>query len=177
MQTIQEQATHDELTGVYNRRYIMGAINAEKNRAERSGERFCVLILDIDHFKKINDRFGHLAGDRALVAFSKAITSQLRAIDCFGRFGGEEFLLLMPGTRQAGVLTGAERIRGCVEQTNFSDTGIDAKMTVSIGVAEYQPGESVEEILARADRALYDAKAKGRNRVEFWSADLIAAFK
>ncbi len=172
MKTIQEQATHDELTGVYNRRYIMGAINAEKKRADRTGERFCVLVLDIDHFKKINDRLGHLAGDHALVVFAQTITAQLRAIDCFGRFGGEEFLLLMPGTTEPGVLTGAERIRQCVEQAHFFDVPSETPVTVSIGIAEYRPQESVEEILARADRALYDAKAKGRNRVESWSSRL-----
>ncbi|MBC7500641.1 MAG: GGDEF domain-containing protein [Herminiimonas sp.] len=165
MKTIQEQATHDELTGIYNRRYIMDAIRLEQSRAERTGERFCVLLFDIDFFKKINDTHGHLGGDKVLIAFARTINAQLRAMDCFGRYGGEEFLLLMPRTGLMGAERGGERLRLLIEQTAFSEPGMTLDVTVSIGVAEYEQGDSVEQVIANADQALYQAKASGRNQV------------
>jgi diguanylate cyclase (GGDEF)-like protein len=168
LKTIQQQATHDELTGIFNRRYMVDALRLECIRAERTHERFCILILDIDHFKNINDRVGHLAGDNVLIAVTRAIVPQLRSIDSFSRYGGEEFLVLMPSTSLHDALTGAERVRKCVEDARIAEAGIVLQATVSIGVAEHCIGQPIETTLADADRALYRAKNNGRNRVEYW---------
>ena len=165
MRVIQDQATHDELTGIHNRRFIMEAIHTEKSRAERTGEQFCVLLLDLDHFKRINDQFGHLAGDQTLIAISQTVARDMRAMDCFGRYGGEEFLLLMPRTMQAGAQNGAERMRVRISGTEFDHVEPGLRVTVSIGVAQWGTGESAEQLIALADQALYSAKAEGRNRV------------
>lgn len=165
MLIIQDQAIHDELTGLYNRRYLIGAVNGEVRRAERSSEMFCLLLLDIDYFKRINDTFGHLAGDRVLKQLSQTVLGQLRMIDCFGRYGGEEFILLMPQTDLKGALIAAERIRHDIEQINFDIGGVKTTISVSIGVAELFDGETSEQVIARADLALYAAKDGGRNKV------------
>ena len=165
MLIIQDQAIRDELTGLYNRRYLLAAIDSELRRAERSSEPFCVMLLDIDHFKRVNDSFGHLAGDQVLKLMSQTVVMQLRTIDCFGRYGGEEFILLMPQTYLHGAMAGAERVRKSIEQANFDIVEAGTSMTVSIGVAEFFDGESVEQLIARADLALYAAKNDGRNRV------------
>lgn len=165
MLIIQEQAIHDELTGLYNRRYLLAAIDTEVRRAARSSDVFCILLLDVDHFKRINDTFGHLAGDQALTLLSKTISSKLRTIDCFGRYGGEEFILLMPQTNLNGALLAAERMREVIATSKFELVQSDTSLSVSIGVAEFFDGESVEQIISRADLALYAAKDGGRNRV------------
>ena len=165
MSLVQEQAIHDELTGLYNRRYLLAAVDGEVRRAERSNDRFCVLLLDIDHFKRINDTFGHLAGDHVLTLFSQAVSAQLRVIDCFGRYGGEESVLLMPQTDLNGATLAAERLRCVIEQTNFDTVQSGTSISVSIGVAEFFDGESVAQLIARADLALYSAKNAGRNKV------------
>ena len=168
MTIIQDQAIRDELTGLYNRRFLMASIAAEVQRADRSAEPFCLLLLDIDFFKRINDTFGHLAGDQVLILFSQAVAAQLRVIDCFGRYGGEEFILLMPQTGLNGALIAGERIRAAIARTSFDGAGINtiiSTITVSIGVAEFFDGESAKELIARADLALYAAKNGGRNCV------------
>ena len=165
MLIIQEQAIHDELTGLYNRRYLLAAIDTKVRRAARSSDVFCILLLDVDHFKRINDTFGHLAGDQALTLLSKTISSKLRTIDCFGRYGGEEFILLMPQTNLNGALLAAERMREVIATSKFELVQSDTSLSVSIGVAEFFDGESVEQIISRADLALYAAKDGGRNRV------------
>jgi diguanylate cyclase (GGDEF)-like protein len=172
LKTIQKQATHDELTGIFNRRYMSDALRLECIRATRTHERFCILILDIDHFKNINDRVGHLAGDNVLIAVTKAILPELRSIDSFSRYGGEEFLVLMPSTELNDALVGAERVRKCVEDARIAEGGIVLKVTVSIGVAEHCIGQPIETTLADADRALYRAKNNGRNRVECWDTSV-----
>ena len=165
MTIIQDQVIRDELTGLYNRRYLMAVVAAEVQRADRSTEPFCLLLLDIDFFKRVNDTFGHLAGDQVLIQFGQAITAQLRMIDYFGRYGGEEFILLMPQTGLNGALILGERIREAIALTNFDSAGINKTISVSIGVAEFFDGESAEQLIARADLALYAAKNGGRNRV------------
>jgi len=167
MKIIQDRAIRDELTGVFNRRYIMGAIIAEMNRVKRSGEKFCVLMLDIDYFKRINDTYGHLAGDQVLTTFAKTIEGKLRETDSLGRYGGEEFLVLMPRSDVEGATIGAERFRLCVEQTTAVYANIEIKVTVSIGLAEWRPGQTLEEVVELADRALYRAKENGRNQVNY----------
>ncbi|MEN3366733.1 MAG: diguanylate cyclase [Burkholderiales bacterium] len=167
LKNIQEQATRDELTGLYNRRYMAGALRQERSRTDRTHEPFCVLMLDVDHFKRINDGVGHIAGDNVLIAVTAAIAPQLRAIDHFSRHGGEEFLVVMPSTSLDAAMHAAERIRKCIEETPIEEAGVKLRVTLSIGVAEYRAGGSIDATLADVDRALYRAKHNGRNCVEF----------
>ncbi len=164
-------ATQDDLTKSFNRRYIMEALGREKLRADRTGVCLSLIIIDLDHFKAINDRYGHLSGDRVLMAFSERIRGTLRGMDLvdtvdrkrfFGRYGGEEFIVVLPDTPLAGALRCADRIRKVTEEDSFDDV---FKVTISAGVSEYHNGESIEETLRRADAALYEAKNRGRNRV------------
>jgi diguanylate cyclase (GGDEF)-like protein len=161
----EEQARRDELTGVFNRRVLMSALQAEKNRCDRTGEVFCVCIIDIDFFKRVNDEIGHLAGDAVLRKFARTVQQDLRSIDVFGRYGGEEFMQILPYTGLDGALARANRVRMQARTLEFSELGKNRAITVSIGVAQYRRGESVSALLARADAALYKAKQAGRNRV------------
>jgi diguanylate cyclase (GGDEF)-like protein len=165
-------ATRDHLTQSFNRRYMMECLSREKDRADKSGSIFAVCIFDLDHFKALNDRYGHLVGDEVLSAFAYLARQELRATDvidldsegrCFGRFGGEEFMCLLPSTSEAGATKCAERLRQATEEKVFRG---GVRVTLSAGVAEYAAGESVADTLRRADEALYFAKQSGRNRVE-----------
>ncbi len=165
-------ATRDHLTQSFNRRYMMASLSREKARADRTGSTFSLSILDLDHFKDLNDAHGHLVGDRVLTAFAYLARQELRATDvidvdsegrCFGRFGGEEFICLLPSTDEEGGERCAERLREATADAHFEGK---LKITLSAGVAEYRPGESVADTLRRADDALYFAKQTGRNRVE-----------
>ncbi len=156
----------DELTGVGNRRFLTQMLKQEKSRFDRSGAPFCVAMLDLDFFKKVNDTYGHAAGDNVLKVFALVAQDGLRRIDYFGRYGGEEFMLIMAETPMKGARIKAERLRANVEHTRHADVDPDLRQTVSIGLAEYRPGENIEEVQQRADKALYKAKASGRNRVE-----------
>lgn len=170
---IQELAERDDLTGLYNRRYIVDALQRLKSGADRGGEPFSVCIVDLDHFKKVNDRYGHAVGDRVLVEFSRLARDSIRGMDFLapniadalelGRFGGEEFILLLPETGVEGARICAERLRERQENAGTHRPG--AHVTLSAGVAQYMPGESTENLLRRADHALYEAKKTGRNRV------------
>lgn len=167
-------AERDDLTGLYNRRFIMNALRAQRARAEREGEPFAIAIIDFDFFKEINDRHGHVAGDRVLREFADAARSQLRGMDLFsavpaeqlpfGRYGGEEFLILMPATDIEGAIRCAERLRQFQRQSRGGEADVPVP-TISAGVAEYRPGEDVDALLRRADDALYTAKESGRDRV------------
>src|SRR6266705_342837 len=166
LHAIQELATHDELTGVHNRRHLMEMLRHEKNRCARTGAAFCISIVDLDLFKQINDKYGHQAGDDVLCGFSRSVVQRMRASDYFGRYGGEEFLLILTDTNLEGARIVADRLRRETEQHSFSDTNPDLRISVSIGLAEHQPEDEIEQTLKRADNALYKAKAAGRNRVE-----------
>ncbi len=166
LHAIQELATHDELTGVHNRRHLMEMLRHEKNRCARNGSTFCISIVDLDLFKRINDKFGHQTGDDVLCGFSRSVVQRMRASDYFGRYGGEEFLLILTDTNLDGARIVADRLRRETEQLSFSDTHPDLRISVSIGLAQHQPGDEIEQTLKRADNALYKAKAGGRNRVE-----------
>ena len=163
--TINELAIRDELTGIHNRRFLLDLVEKEKERADRNGSEFCLCLFDIDFFKRINDTHGHAAGDAVLRAFAQTVQGQLRALDAFGRYGGEEFLLMLPETPAASAIALAERARGLVEGLRWSDAGREISLTVSVGVAEYRLGETVAHTILRADQALYLAKSGGRNRV------------
>jgi diguanylate cyclase (GGDEF)-like protein len=165
------QAERDHLTNSYNRRHIIELLAREMARSDRTGAPFCVCLLDLDHFKSLNDQHGHLAGDRTLASFARRVRGELRTMDsvsqagvpsALGRVGGEEFLVLLPDTTLRGALRVAERIREAVGQRP-----LDGKheVTVSVGIAEYRGSETVGSLLGRADKALYGAKRGGRNRV------------
>jgi len=165
--TIEELVSLDSLTGIYNRRHLFQILNQEINRSGRSQNNFCLCIMDIDHFKQVNDTYGHQAGDVVLREMADNVSRSLRNIDCFGRYGGEEFLIVLPQTCLEGALIKAERVRQQVEALEFPKVAENFHITVSIGVAEHKEGESVDDTLARADQYLYAAKAAGRNQV--WS--------
>ena len=162
VERIGELVIRDELTGAYNRRYLMEALGREQSRAERLGTPFAVCLIDIDRFKSINDSYGHATGDAVLKEFARLVPPELRAVDVHGRFGGEEFLIVLPGTEMAGAQTCAERVRARTEATAFPGA---PRVTVTVGVAVYGMKEPVSALLARADKALYEGKNAGRNRV------------
>ncbi|MBB5331691.1 sensor domain-containing diguanylate cyclase [Tunturiibacter gelidoferens] len=158
-------ATVDSLTGAYNRRKGNEFLIAEANRQARNGRPFAVLMLDIDHFKTINDGFGHTAGDSVLCAFVRICKNTLRSIDVVVRWGGEEFLLVLPDTDAAEAMSTAERVRTATSAMEVtSPEGLPIRFTISIGVA-VSAGDSPGNLLSRSDLALYAAKTGGRNRV------------
>jgi diguanylate cyclase len=159
---IGEMVIRDELTGAYNRRFLMEALAREQSRAERLGTAFAVCLIDVDHFKAINDGFGHAAGDGVLKEFAKLVPQELRGVDVWGRFGGEEFLIVLPGTDNNGAQACAERIRARTAAATFPGV---PRVTITVGVATYLKREPVSALLARADKALYEGKTSGRNRV------------
>jgi diguanylate cyclase (GGDEF)-like protein len=161
---LHELSITDELTGVYNRRFIFETINKEIKRSERSGGTYSLMLIDIDFFKKVNDLCGHLEGDNILRKVAHSIKDSVRSMDMFGRFGGEEFILLLPETNLKVALLCAERLRKTVESINFPKVGYP--VTVSIGIGQHIHGEGIDEIIERVDNALYNAKDNGRNRVE-----------
>lgn len=165
---IKEMAIHDDLTGFYNRRHLMELLETEYNRSVRTGAVFSLAMLDLDKFKNVNDTFGHQAGDEILITFSNIISNVLRKTDFCGRYGGEEFLIVLTQTDLQDAKVFAERIRACVEEFLFLDLGHSRKsrVTVSIGLAEHRKNEDIEKTISRADEAMYKAKNNGRNRVE-----------
>ena len=166
LQRVQNAVSHDDLTGLYNRRHMNEVLVMEKNRCERGAGPFCVFMIDIDHFKSINDGYGHAAGDEVLKTFGDRMHQILRPSDFFGRVGGEEFLLVSTQTTVEGALVLAERLRVHCESTTYAALPAGWKVTVSIGVTQFRNGESVDNTLLRADAALYSAKQGGRNRIE-----------
>ena len=151
-------AETDQLTGIANRRRTAVALDQAVLAAQASGQPLSVAMFDIDHFKRINDTFGHQAGDRILVRVAADAAAELRGDDVFGRFGGEDFVIVLPQTIAQTALMIAERVRGAIERG-----GTDQRVTISIGVAELAGDESAETLLRRADQALYSAKHEGRN--------------
>ena len=162
---IQELAHRDELTGLANRRHMQALIDQEHARCARSGGSFCLAVLDIDRFKRINDSHGHPAGDEVLRAFAREALAGIRGNDVLARWGGEEFMLMLPDTRLTAARLGLERLRGRVEALRVDHAGTALAITMSAGLVEHRAGDSVVESIARADRALYQAKQQGRNRV------------
>lgn len=170
---MQAALTFDSLTRAYSRRSILDELEHELQRCERSDGRLAVLVLDIDHFKSINDRYGHAAGDSALRHFAQVVPKAVRASDRFGRLGGEEFVLLMYGCDAAHALVQAQRVCDALRDSPLYLQGQEVRMTTSGGVATFQPGDTADGILARADLALYKAKELGRDRIEMaWSGRL-----
>jgi diguanylate cyclase (GGDEF)-like protein len=163
-ETIAQLARTDALTGLANHRTLHEALDREIARAGRLGLALSLIFADLDHFKSINDRYGHLVGDQVLVRAAAVFGSQSRPYDLPARYGGEEFVLVLPGARRDDAIGVAERIRTAVEHIEIP--GCDGPITVSLGVAGWIAGEASDAFLARADAALYNAKSAGRNRVE-----------
>lgn len=161
---IEELAQTDELTGLPNRRSIVKMLDDEIARGHR-GAPCSVAMIDIDWFKRINDGYGHPAGDEVLRTLAITVFANIRANDRFGRFGGEEFLLMLPGTTRDEAAPIVERLRAMIAELDWNAFAIDRAVTISAGIASLAPDDSSDAILARADRALYAAKAGGRNRI------------
>jgi len=166
---------HDSLTGLLNRRAIEYLLDREIQRLQRFGEGFSVLIVDIDHFKRINDRLGHAAGDVVLCAVAKALQVQAREVDRVARFGGEEFCVILPHTLHEGALQAAERLRDAIRNLSIEWQDEVISVTVSTGVATaHRTDDALDDLLQRADQALYQAKEAGRNRVVAADPRLVA---
>lgn len=159
-------ATRDALTNLINRAQMMEILNQEITRSQRFGSAFSLALLDIDHFKSINDNHGHQTGDEVLVAFANLAETGQRQTDVIARWGGEEFLILMPQTPIASAQTVIGRLREAMAKASLSKTVADLAVTTSAGIAQWRTGESLAQTIERADRALYAAKKGGRNRVE-----------
>uniref|UniRef100_Q07QJ7 diguanylate cyclase n=1 Tax=Rhodopseudomonas palustris (strain BisA53) TaxID=316055 RepID=Q07QJ7_RHOP5 len=164
-ETIEELAELDELTGSFNRRCIMRVLDDEIVHARRIGTPLSIALIDLDWFKRINDVYGHPAGDEVLKTFAITIFANIRAIDKFGRYGGEEFLLILPATPQDAAVQLLERLRGIVADLDWSAFSEGMLVTLSAGIATLTENETSDTLLARADCALYEAKANGRNRI------------
>lgn len=171
---LEHMASTDPLTRVYNRRVFRDWCDKELARSQRVGSTFSLLVVDVDHFKRVNDRFGHRAGDLVLCAIVEQMQDSVRGIDVLGRWGGEEFVALLPGADRDAALMVAQRIRRNVEKLPLAkvvsaggeDGGEEPRLTVSVGMASHRGGaDRVEDMIDRADGALYRAKAEGRNRV------------
>jgi len=163
---LRAMATRDPLTGIANRRHFAEMAVREVERARRHGRELTVAMIDLDHFKAVNDTYGHACGDAALRLVVEAVVGELRAADVLGRVGGEEFALLLPETGLVGGADIAERIRQRIAGRPFAWDGKDFELTTSIGVAAWDPDEpTIDPALARADKGLYAAKDQGRNHV------------
>lgn len=162
-----ELASRDALTGLINRRHMRELLELEQRRCVRGVRTMLLAQMDIDHFKSINDTYGHGVGDMALKAFAQTVRDNIRNSDVLARWGGEEFVLLLSDTDVAGAMLTLQRVRAAVEGTTMPDAPPGLQMTVSIGLAEHMAGEMLEVTLDRADKALYSAKRAGRNQVMF----------
>jgi diguanylate cyclase (GGDEF)-like protein len=157
-------STVDSLTGLYNRTFFFSALEREIARGDRSGRAFCLVMLDLDDLKTVNDRYGHVAGDQVLRAVSDVVRNGVRKIDVAARYGGDEFVALLPETDPTGGWVLAEKIRLTVSEQGMP--GIDPAPTVSVGVVSYPAdGRSADALLVSADRAMYASKRGGKNRV------------
>ena len=165
VEQLADLAMRDELTGLYNRRYIMEVLARQKALADRGRIGFTLCYCDLDHFKLINDRYGHQMGDRVLMDFAQVAQSVVRSADFVARLGGEEFLLVLVGADLNTATGVSERL---CERTKFLAVApevADFRLTVSVGIASFGVGERVEDVIQRADGALYSAKASGRDRI------------
>jgi len=159
---LEQKATTDSLTGLRNRQYLDQQLILEISRAERYQTPVGFILFDIDHFKAINDSFGHLAGDEVLKTLADTVSKAIRNLDVVARWGGEEFAIILPGSTLEPAVQTAGKLRALIEACNFP---VDRTVTCSFGVSQYRAGDTPEKITGRADDALYAAKAAGRNRV------------
>jgi diguanylate cyclase (GGDEF)-like protein len=168
---LRDQATRDSLTRLWNRSSILGELGRELARSERDSRPLGVVIVDLDHFKHVNDTYGHLAGDAVLREAARRMQNSIRQYDSIGRYGGEEFLILFPGCSEVDSYAQADRLRKQLGQTEMSLNDTSVRITASFGVTTALPGErwTPEVLIRKADEALYVAKKSGRNRVEILS--------
>lgn len=162
---IEELAEQDDLTGSFNRRFITRFLDEEITRAHRTKACCSIALLDLDWFKRVNDTHGHPTGDEVLRTFAITVFANIRSVDRFGRYGGEEFLLVLPDTPEDVAMRLLERLREIIADLDWTAFASDMQVTVSAGVATLRPHETPNALLARADCALYQAKAQGRNRI------------
>lgn len=165
LEQVQRLASHDELTRVLNRRSLMARLEQERSRTQRTGTAFSVALLDLDHFKLVNDAHGHAAGDEVLRAFAATVQAAMRDTDVFGRYGGEEFLLILAAAAPAAAQVALDRIRAALAAHDWAAIAPGLALTASIGVAGLRSGETIAQLLQRADGGLYEAKRAGRNCV------------
>jgi two-component system, cell cycle response regulator len=167
-EALREKATHDPLTGLWNHEEILSALGRQLNRIEREGGDVSAIMVDIDHFKRVNDTYGHMAGDVVLRLVTKRILSLTRIYDYVGRYGGEEFLIVLPGCDRGHATALAERLRSCVSRDGMDIPEGIVPITISLGVATREKGGEcgADSLVRRADLALYRAKTNGRDRVE-----------
>jgi diguanylate cyclase (GGDEF)-like protein len=170
-QDAQRLATTDTLTNLLNRRALLDVLERERGRADRHAYPLSLLLLDVDHFKVVNDTLGHAAGDAVLQGVARVLMTVARRSDCVARWGGEEFVIALVQTGEVGARIAGERIRRAIaESTHAVPSGPPVRVTASVGVASGAPPWKVEALVASADAAMYAAKARGRNRVEVVSA-------
>lgn len=165
MERLQDMASKDDLTGLHNRRSIMELLGRQKALADRGAQTFTVCYCDLDHFKMVNDRYGHAVGDVALKQFAELARAVVRNVDYVSRFGGEEYLLVLVDADAQTAAQVAQRLAEHTRQMWIPGTDEAFSMTVSVGIASYQVGELVQDLVSRADQALYQAKRAGRDRV------------
>ncbi|HVQ04760.1 MAG TPA: GGDEF domain-containing protein, partial [Burkholderiaceae bacterium] len=161
---VQQMAIRDELTQSYNRRHMADLIALQRSHHDRNALPLAVSLIDIDHFKQVNDKLGHAAGDEVLRRFASVASAQLRSGDLLSRWGGEEFLVLFPFTRRPDAFAALERVRQALNAQDFSDLAPDLRVTFSAGVTMIAPDDGDAAAIERADRAMYRAKSEGRNR-------------
>lgn len=165
-EALRSAAAFDSLTGLANRKETTKRFEVEKSRAERHDTPFSLIIADLDHFKKVNDTFGHIAGDLVLKSVCGVFTSLIRSEDTCGRWGGEEFLVILPETELGDAVTVAEKLRYAVSELVITWGSKNIAVTISMGVTGFKPGMNMHDCIESADKALYRAKSGGRNRVE-----------
>jgi diguanylate cyclase (GGDEF)-like protein len=165
LKRIEELASHDPLTGVLNRRVLIEHLETELQRAGRTGHSFCFAMIDLDHFKQVNDRFGHPAGDAVLKTFAACAKRSLRTVDRLGRLGGEEFGIVLPATNMEQAMQALQRLAQEAAGCDWESIGSGLSITFSAGLASVIPDDCVESLVKRADEALYRAKREGRNRI------------
>ncbi len=171
---LQFQASHDSMTHLWNNAAIAEILSKEMKRAKRQSTPLSVCLTDLDFFKKVNDTYGHLVGDEVLRVSASRMLDAVRQYDSLGRYGGEEFLAVLPGCSAVDALGTAERMRDALSNRPLLTEPVPITVTGSFGVSEWQPGLSVTDLLSRADLALYTAKAAGRNRVQVYDSTCVA---
>ncbi|MBQ8476167.1 sensor domain-containing diguanylate cyclase, partial [bacterium] len=175
-ETVKKQAVTDHLTGLFNRRFFEDALHREATRSLRSKQPFCLIGLDLDHLKKINDTYGHTMGDKAISAIASVITNTSRSVDIPARYGGEEFFIILPGIDAKGGLVAAERLRSTIQNTPVE--GLREGITASLGVSCFiEQTTNIDELFEMCDKAMYSSKQKGRNQVSLADTDKVTSWQ